>query len=62
MSTQTFLTLAYMSAHLSRPYSRVVSAIAELKITPALVLNELVYFSAADEARIYDYLQTKDEK
>jgi hypothetical protein len=59
-TTQQFLTAAYIGVHLRRPYAVVLSAIAELKIVPTLTLNELVYFSAADEVRIYEHIEKEE--
>jgi hypothetical protein len=61
MTTEHFLTIAFMASDLSRPYAAVLAAVAELKLTPALMLNATPYFTASDETRIFDYLQTKDE-
>jgi hypothetical protein len=54
---QRLFTLAFMTCRLQRPIGALESAIRELKIEPALSLNDVAYYADGDERRIDEHLR-----
>jgi hypothetical protein len=59
---EQYFTVAFMAVKMQRPYGMVLAAVARLKIMPSLVLNDTAYFTAADEALIFQSLGTQPER
>jgi hypothetical protein len=54
------MTLGFMVCRLQRPPGQLESAMQELGIHPALILNETSYYTPADETAIADELHRRD--
>jgi len=59
MTTQLF-TIGKMTVRLQRPPGQIESALSALGIEPALMLNDLVYFSVEDETAVDQELRRRD--
>ena len=58
METKLY-TVGKMVERIQLPPSWITGAIDELKIEPAIVLNDLAYFSVADETRIFELFRDR---
>ena len=56
--TQRLVTLPYLTQRLQRPLRHLECAVADLKIEPVLVLNELTYYAAEIEDKIAERVLT----
>ena len=60
---QDYTSIGQLAAHVQRPVQKIEQAASELKIRPALRLNQVPYFSARQVERLTEALRnTKEQK